>query len=88
MQSEMQPYTIFGYMNARLWELFAREWIVEGWDHFREHHLTPDERKKARLVWTFDHHPGHVRFLGGAKMGTRLLRHDIAMVLTGKEVTK
>eukprot|EP00392_Amoebophrya_sp_AT5.2_P017650 g18049.t1 len=49
--------------------------------------LNPEEAAAARLVWSFDHAPGHCKMMGGQRKGCRLLRSDVAMLLTGKEVT-
>lgn len=88
MQSDMEPYVVWGQLNHEEFGKFFRDYVMAGWDDFRREVLTDAQRKRARLVWLFDHASFHVKWLGAGKKGCRIVRPDIGCVLVGKEVTK
>lgn len=85
--SELEPYVKYGFCNHAVWGDFVENWVLAGWDDFRNR-LPEAEAAKARLILTFDHAPGHVRWLGGRRSSPRLIRPDVGVVLVGREVTK
>eukprot|EP00392_Amoebophrya_sp_AT5.2_P018598 g19168.t1 len=73
-------------MNFRVARRFFEKHVVTAWDAYKNTFPEP-RRSRLRLVWIWDHHPGHLRYMGCPATRCRLWREDIGMCLVGRECT-